>query len=252
MRDLHRLGVSPGDSLLAHTSLSRIGHVEGGASTVVQALIDAVGPEGTVLFPSHSGSAEVSPDHPPVFDLLKMPCVRWVGVIPETARRRPDGVRSLHPTHSVTAFGRLASWFVEGHERCETPCGAGTPYVKLAEVHGKILLVGCDHESNTSLHGVEEVAALPYHLLPGAGPAELTDALGQVQRVPMRYHRWGVERDFMRIDGELMRRAIQNVGKVGLAESRLVDADKMWRFVLERVQADPGALLPEGYAVPEL
>lgn len=249
--DLRELGICPGDHVLAHTSLSRIGHVDGGAPTVVEALIEAVRPEGTVLFPAHTGSPEISPAKPPVFDLRCSPAVN-VGAIPEAARTRPDAVRSLHPTHSVTAFGRLAGWFVEGHERCETPCGVGTPYDKLAAAGGKILLLGCNHHSNTSLHGVEEEAGASYHMLSGVGDAVLTDGAGRILRVPMRYHRWGVERDFMRIDDDLTALGIQTVGMVGQAECRLVDARRMWAFVLERVALDPGALLPEGYVVPDL
>jgi aminoglycoside 3-N-acetyltransferase len=252
VRDLRALGIREGDRVLAHTSLSHIGHVDGGAPTVVQALLDAVGPEGTLVFPAHTWSPDYSPANPPKFDVRSTPVIRAIGVIPEAARVRTDALRSLHPTHSVTAFGRLAAWIVEGHDRCEAPCGIGTPYAKIAAVGGKILLLGCEHHSNTSLHGVEEEAGLAYHLLPGFGDAELTDEAGVVRKVPMRYHRWGVDRDFMRIDRDLSELGIQTIGFVGKAESRLVDARGMWAFVLERVARDPGALLPEGYAIPPL
>lgn len=249
LRDLRALGLAPGMHVLAHTSLSRIGHVDGGPQTVVQALIDAVGPEGTVLFPAHTGHPEISPEHPPVFD-VRTSQVLNIGIIPETARTMPGAVRSLQPTHSVTAFGRLSSWFTERHAFCSTPCGAGSPYEKLRHVGGYILLLGCDHESNTTLHALEEEAGFVYHMLPGSGVMRITDAEGREHLLPGRFHRWGVERDFMRIDADLTASGIQVIGRIGEAESRLVDAARMWDEITDRLKHDPHGLLPEGYTLP--
>ena len=77
-------GIERGDSILVHSSLSSLGWVDGGAEAVVQALLDAVGPGGTVLFPTLTGSREDSPDNPPVFDARTTKC--WTGAIPEAAR----------------------------------------------------------------------------------------------------------------------------------------------------------------------
>ena len=52
--DLGRLGVRPGSALLVHTSLSALGWVCGGAQTVVEALLDALGPDGTLVVPTHT------------------------------------------------------------------------------------------------------------------------------------------------------------------------------------------------------
>src|SRR3954452_12147705 len=97
--DLRRLGLRRGATVLVHSSLSRIRHVEGGAETVIDALIDSVTPGGTVLFPTLTGTERDGPDCPPVMDVQATAC--WTGRIPETARHRPDAHRSLHPTHSL-------------------------------------------------------------------------------------------------------------------------------------------------------
>lgn len=241
--DLRALGVEPGDSVLTHASLSRIGFVEGGAETVVRAMVEAVGPSGTALFPAHTGHPDISPSSPPVFDVRTSPTLN-IGAIPEAARHDPGAYRSLQPTHSVTAIGARATWFIEGHEHCDTPCGPGSPYDKLCQARGKILLLGCDHESNTSIHMVEELAEVPYHMLAGSGIMHITDAQGHLHQIPGRFHRWGVERDFMRLDGEMTRLEIQHIGPVGQAECRLVDATAFRDFLLERLKADPNILLP--------
>src|SRR3712207_680593 len=97
--DLRRLGLGLGAGLLVHSSLSRLGRVEGGADTAIDALLDAVAPGGTVLFPTLTGGERDGPDAPPSIDVRSTPC--WTGRIPETARCRLAARRSLHPTHSV-------------------------------------------------------------------------------------------------------------------------------------------------------
>lgn len=247
--DLRQLGVAPGDHVLMHSSLSRIGRVEGGANTVVSALIEAVAPGGTALFPAHHGHPGISPENPPVFDVRTTPTLS-IGAIPEAARLRPGAQRSLEPTHSVTAFGARAAWFLNGHELCETPCGPGSPYDRLCEAGGKILLLGCDQESNTSLHMIEELFPVPYHMLPGVGIMRVTGYDGVERQLPMRFHRWGVPRCFMRIDPELTRESIQRTGLVGAAHCRLIDAAGMRNYVLARLREDPYLLLPIGYHLP--
>ena len=100
---LRAIGLPVGAVALVHSSLSSFGHVAGGAATVVQALLDAVGPEGTVMVPTLTGSEALGPGNPPIFDVRSTPC--WTRRIPETFRLRADARRSLHPTHSVAAIG---------------------------------------------------------------------------------------------------------------------------------------------------
>lgn len=122
--DLRALGLGDGDVVLVHSSLSRLGWVEGGAETVIDALVEAVGPGGTVLFPTLTGTEQDGPQHPPVIELAATPC--WTGTIPETARRRPEAIRSVHPTHSVSAIGARPHAYTTGHEASSTParmCG---------------------------------------------------------------------------------------------------------------------------------
>jgi aminoglycoside 3-N-acetyltransferase len=66
-------------------------------------------------------------------------------------------VRSLHPTHPVAAWGRDAKAVVEGHELATTPCGKPSPYFRLLERDGKILLLGTDISSLTFFHTLEEM-----------------------------------------------------------------------------------------------
>ena len=114
---LQLMGIRPGDTLLVHSALSSIGYVEGGADSVVDAFLDAVGPDGTIVMSTLTGW--FSP-----FDAATSPST--VGHISEVFRRRPGVLRSLHPVHSVAAWGKHAAYITEGHENCPTGCGEGT------------------------------------------------------------------------------------------------------------------------------
>jgi len=235
-------GIERGDSILVHSSLSSLGWVDGGADAVVDALIEAVGDEGTVLFPTLTGSPDNSREHPPIFDARSTRC--WTGAIPEAARQRPDAPRSLHPTHSASAIGKLARWFTTGHELVHTPCGFGSPYDKLADIGGKIVLIGVTQSSNTSFHSAEEIAGVPYVLRPEPLDVTLTDADGN--SIEMRetcIHLWGAKRDYNIFEDPMIDLGICQVSRVGNAEVRIIDAMLQRMFLLRKLLEDPLATL---------
>lgn len=239
---LNEAGIERGDSILVHSSLSSLGWVDGGAEAVVTALLDAVGPDGTVLFPTLTGSSSNSSANPPVFDARATKC--WTGAIPEAARQRSDAVRSLHPTHSIVAIGRLASWFASGHEFVRTPCGPGSPYDKLADLGGKIILIGVTQASNTSFHMAEEIASVPYVVQDAPVDVTLTDADGGlVEMRGTRMHAWGAERDYDALEPRMIDFGICHIRAVGSAEVRVVDAMLQRMFLLNELLADPLAVL---------
>ncbi len=235
-------GIERGDSILVHSSLSSLGWVEGGANAVVQALIDVVGWRGTVLFPTLTGRREDSPAKPPVFDARQARC--WTGAIPEAARNRPEAIRSLHPTHSVAAIGEHAQWLTAGHHLVRTPCGFGSPYDKLADVGGKIVLIGVTQSANTSFHMAEEIAGVPYVVQEDALDIEMKDIAGQpVRMMDTRLHLWGPQRDYDSLEMQMLELGICHIRKVGSAEVRVMDAMLLRMFLVRRLLDDPLAVL---------
>lgn len=170
--DLRDLGVVAGDVVLVHSSLSALGWVSGGAPAVVDALMQVVTDDGTLVMPTHSGhySDPADWENPPVPDewLPEIretmppyrPAVtpsRGMGAIPECFRTYPDVVRSRHPTSSFAAWGADAEFVVEDHEY-DSPLGEGSPLARVADLDGDVLLLGAGHDSNTSLHLAEHRA----------------------------------------------------------------------------------------------
>ncbi|NOY80718.1 MAG: AAC(3) family N-acetyltransferase [Kiritimatiellaeota bacterium] len=158
--DLKKLGVRSGGVLLVHASFKSLGRVGGGAETVIRALLEALGGDGTLLMPALSYATVNAAN--PVFDQLNTPSC--VGYLPEYFRTRPGTLRSLHPTHSVCGVGRSAGELLGRHEMDHTPCGPNSPFRKLRDREGQLLMLGCGLHPNTSMHAVEELSQPPYLL----------------------------------------------------------------------------------------
>jgi aminoglycoside 3-N-acetyltransferase len=146
---LRAMGIAEGWLLQVHSSLSALGYVEGGAETVVDALLEVVGPDGTLMVPTFNhGAAEI-------YDPRETPSTN--GAVTEALRRRPEAYRSLHPTHPYAAIGRDAEELMAGHLEVET-FDQASPLGKLAGRGGYVLLLGVGMRANTAAHIGETMA----------------------------------------------------------------------------------------------
>ncbi|MCQ2385593.1 MAG: AAC(3) family N-acetyltransferase [Clostridia bacterium] len=161
-KQLKDSGIREDDTVTVHISLKAVGKIESektGADAVLDALLAAV-PRGLLLIPSHTWA---NVRETPVYDVRNtMPCI---GTLPKIAvlranaavdRKDPTCIRSMHPAHSVVAFGKDAVSYTEDDKRAETPMPAFGSYRKLCQRHAKILLVGVTQVNNTFIHAVDE------------------------------------------------------------------------------------------------
>jgi len=234
---LRNMGIAAGDCILVHTSLRSFGHVEGGADAVIDALLEAVGPKGTVAVPTLTGRREDSAEHPPIFDVRNTPC--WTGLIPETFRQRLEAVRSLHPTHSVAAIGPQAGFLTKDHLKSPTPCGRDSPYMRLAELDGKVVFLGVTLYCCTLLHTVEESAESPYHMMPDPAPARIRDYDGRTFTIRIALHDWGTERQFEAIEPVWLAKCAMTKGRIGPVDVRIVRAKPALQIALETLKRQP-------------
>lgn len=234
---LRQIGLKSGDTVLVHGSLKSIGQVQGGADAVIDALLEMLGTVGTLLMPSfQSGSEFYLVDQGCRFDIRNTPS--GCGIITETFRKRPGVLRSLSPTHCTAACGPMAEKILEGHERCKLSTGFGSPYHRLVEMNGKILLLGVTHGSNTTLHFVENTNGAPSICRKEYLPV-VVDKNGTEITVPTFPHMPGLPRNYLKVEPLLMEAGAQVNAKIGMADSKLIQAGTMASLIGKKIQAEP-------------
>jgi aminoglycoside 3-N-acetyltransferase len=232
--DLGSLGVRPGSVLLVHSSLKSIGQVPGGAETVIQGLLIAIGEAGTLLMPALTYEAVRSSN--PVFDVRTTPSC--VGIITETFRLREGTRRSLHPTHSVCAVGPLTEELLSPHIQDSTPCGPNSPFHRLPEFEGQILMLGCGLQPNTSIHALEEMIEPPY-LFSSPMTYTLVDNLGNITKKEYTPHNFfGWKQRYERV-ADILKLPDLQTGIVLKAQSYLIEASALKHAVLQALRENP-------------
>ena len=134
---------------MVHSSLSSFGKVEGGAEAVIKALMELVGPKGTVLMPSFNHNAPFSPSGPGVYDPKDTPCIN--GRIPDTFWRMEGVYRSLDPTHPFSAYGHDAERYTKNHHLTLT-MGEESPLGLITFDGGYQINIGTTHNTTTAKH----------------------------------------------------------------------------------------------------
>lgn len=182
-RQLAEMGLFGKDTVFIHSSMKSLGDVEGGADTVIDAWMEYF-KEGLLLLPTHTWK-QMNADYP-VFNPKTEPAC--VGLLPNIFRQRAGVVRSLHPTHSVAAYGRDAKDYIAGEENLRTPCAPEGVMGRLLSRDAKILLVGVTHIRNTFIHSVEEMYDVPERFTEQPVDFDVVLPDGSLKRVPMYRH----------------------------------------------------------------
>lgn len=227
--DLRQLGVQPGMTLIMHSSLRSLGWVSGGAVAVVQALMDVVTEQGTIVMPTHTSQYSdpakwVNPPVPkawwqsiydtmPLFDPKTTPTLS-MGQIVEVFRTWDGTFRSFHPTDSFAAWGRHADFVTAGHT-LEYSLGEGSPLARVYDLDGWVLLLGVGYDRNTSFHLAEYRA--PNSVETTLGSPLLEDG----QRVWKNYRDIEIDSDiFPEIGADFEQTGQVQIGNVGSAVTR--------------------------------
>jgi aminoglycoside 3-N-acetyltransferase len=172
--ELQRLGLKPGDVVMLHASVRAVGPVFGGPDVIHLAIEDAVSPGGTLMMllgcpdgyddvgRGHLSAAEEAAilANMPAFDPRTTRANRDVGTLAEFFRTWPGTVVSDCASARIGARGARAAWLTADHPQ-SWPFGRGTPFEKLVQANGKLLLLGSDHDEVTLLHHVEDIADFP-------------------------------------------------------------------------------------------
>ena len=214
---LKALGLKGGDHLLLHSSLSSLGHVEGGADAVIDAFLAVLGESGTLVVPTFG----------------------HLGIITDLLRERPNAVSSIHPKASVAAIGNRAEEICRDHWKAEMAHTEDTPYTRLANLGGYVCLLGVDQDRSTTLHTVESLLRLPY--LKPTAEATFDTPEGKVTRSWPFFP--GPHRDFIGLDRLLRESGVMTVGRIGPSVVRLLKTREMIDLLLDVGRKNPAFAL---------
>ncbi len=233
--DLLELGVNPGDVVQVHSSMKAL-ETECTPEEIIDILEEVLGEEGTLLMPALTYENVTAEQ--PVFDSAATePCI---GLLPRVFLHRPGVERSVHPTHSVCAKGKMAHRLTVGHSMDDVAVGPHSPFMLLPLYKGKLLFIGDILHSCTFLHGIETIVRPPY-IRQTQSPAFTVN--GQTrQYVANDGYGWGSE--FQRIEDILEDPDIRK-GKLLSANAYLIDARALLAAALVKMWAEPYAFVTD-------
>ena len=223
---LRALGVKQGGVLLVHASFRAVRPIEGGPSGLIEALRDAVGPDGTLVMPSWSGDD----DQP--FDPMITPASPSLGVVADTFWRLP-GVRRSEHVFAFAAVGPQAA-AITADPLPLPPHIPESPVGRVQGLDGQVLLLGVGHDADTTLHLAEILAGVPYRV-----PKHCTVLQdGRPVRIDYRENDHCCARVAL-ADGWLLAQGLQSEGRIGSAHARLARARDIVGVALEHLAHDP-------------
>lgn len=251
--DLRRLGVAPGDVIMAHASLRAIGEVAGGPDEVHLAIKDAITSDGTfVMYAScpryydEIGRGNLSPDEEtevqaalPAFDALTARAARDNGALVELFRTWPGSIVNNHVARFV-AWGKHAEHLFS-EQPWDFAFGKGSALERFTHLNGKILLLGSDHDNTTYLHYAEHIADFPGKIIARFKVPVLVDGIrewrdmAEVDTSARAHVNWP-DNFFAQIVDRHLERTGNTGGLVGSATSFLIDARELLSDALETME----------------
>lgn len=243
---LARAGVPNDGVLFVHSAFRRLGALGFRAEAFIEALL-AYMRDGTLVMPTMTWRV-VTPAQP-VFD--ERATVSHVGILAERFRVGYATHRSLHPTHSVAASGRLAAQLTSGHHLDDTPCSPNSPYGRACRADAHVLMLGVGLERCTAIHHAEEMMAPDVYLFPpeAAENYECRSSDGTAYRVKLRRH-IRLNRDFPQFSRPLVARGLMRCGEIAGTPWQAVAQRDLLAEVFAALERDPRAIIaPPGAPV---
>lgn len=252
VEQLRDLGLREGDTAMVHSSLSAMGYVEGGAATLLEALLEALGHKGTLLLPAYP-VADFSIENLRKLPTLEPTSKSYMGKVTNLILEREGVVRSLHPTHSWAGIGPQAEFLLHKHHHSVKPCGTDSPFERMLELNGWIVTLGSDWGKCTYWHIIEDRVDFPievYYPEEFSAPVRFPD--NSVKEVPFKTHnpdntpsRIDFRKDHeRRILERFKAYRLVNIGQIGSGEAVAVRA-KDFLLGLQKL-LDEGITIYEG------
>ena len=247
VKELKAVGLEKDDVVMEHTSLKSMGYVCGGAQAIIEALIEVVGENGTIMMPTQSwknldpetgvhwdadeSEWDVIRENWPAYNKNITP-TNTMGAVAEMFRSWQGSIRSDHPARSVAAWGKHAKYLTENHDLSNI-FGEGSPVAKLYELNGKVLLLGVGYDKNTSIHLADARAEYPGK----HDCVEHSAIMENGKRVWKAYTTLFVDgEDFEEIGEAFEKEMPVSFGKIGDADIRLMSQREIVDFSIKWIE----------------
>ncbi|MFO7560827.1 MAG: AAC(3) family N-acetyltransferase [Desulfobacterales bacterium] len=240
VRDLKAMGIDKGDHLALGISFKSIGYIVDGPEALIDALLETVGPEGTIMmntFTEFFYPAEIKYgwiDY--IFDSETTKVN--TGIVPETLRKRKNAIRSKHPTHSVAAIGKMAEYLTECHDETSS---AFLPFSRLSEINGKYLAIGIGERLVGFRHQAQYLAGL-LDVVSWRRCVKFKAKDGQIKTFILR-DRGGCPKRLSELVPHIRKAGLVQDGKIGMAVSLLVPAKEALGRMAELLKKNPESYL---------
>ena len=260
------VGVRPGDVVMVHASVRAVGEVAGGPDQIHLALKDALTPDGTLMmyascprYYDEIGRGNLTPDQErevaatlPAFDPYTARSARDNGALVELLRTYPGSIVNAHVARFVV-WGRLAPFLISA-QPWDYAFGAGSALERFVQLRGRILLLGCDHDTVTFLHYAEHIVDIPgkrvarFKVPIDQGGTRVWRDMEEFDTADGVHANWPAD-FFARIVDAYLARTNNRGGLVGQAQTFVLDAAGLLEFslpIMKAVAADAGAAMSLG------
>ncbi|MQA29609.1 MAG: hypothetical protein GEU82_07200 [Luteitalea sp.] len=258
-----RLGIAPGDTLMAHASIRAVGEVAGGPDQIHLALKDALTADGTLMmyascprYYDEVGRGHLRPDEErelveklPAFDPDTARSERDNGALVELLRTYPGAMVNPHVARFVV-WGRHAGYLIS-HQPWNYAFGHDSALERLTGLDGRILLLGCDHDTVTFLHYAEHIVDIGdkrvarYQVPVVENGRRVWREMEEFETSDQGAHPNWPDRFFARLLDTYLAQTDNRGGRVGAAQCFLLDCRGLLGLalsVMTDVAADPRAV----------
>ena len=230
-----RAGVESGDTLLVHSSFKSLGGVDGGPQAVIDALLEVLSPEGTLIMPTFNFNFNKGE----AWDVRTTPS--QMGILTELVRLDPRAKRVFHPFYSFAVIGKHADDLTR--ERYKSSYERSSVFGKLRDLDGKIMIIGLDYtHSLTFVHHVEQMEGVDYRFIK-AFSGEVTDENGHTTTdtfyMLVRDLDKGVITEVNPMGALLEELGVVKVHKIGDAEVKIMKANPAYDAIAREMKRDP-------------
>lgn len=233
-----KTGLTAGDVVLVHSSYKSLGPVDGGPQAVVDALLEALTPTGTLIIPTFNFNFNKGEP----WDVRTTPS--HMGALTEIVRMNPESRRVFHPFYSFAILGQLKDELTK--VRYRDSYGPDSIFMQLRKLDAKIMVIGLSYtHSMTFFHHIEQMEGVDYRFIK-AFTGLVTDETGKTYEdtftMLVRDVDRGVQTEVDPMGEVLEKRGVVTIYKIGDADVKIMKANEVYRVTAEEMKKKPGLM----------